>query len=262
MTTFPDCEPDMIDSPGAARIRVDQMLVERGFYPSRSRARDGLLRGAVRVAGQAIGKAGALVAADAQVDIDDAALSYVSRAALKLIAGLDRFGFDPVGRQTLDIGASTGGFSQVLLERGAAHVIAVDVGQGQLHPLLSADCRVSNRPGLNARDLTAADLEGRLIGAVVSDVSFISLRLALPRALSLAAPGAFAVLLVKPQFEVGRAAIGKGGIVRDPALSLSVARDLADWLGNQPGWSAAGLIPSPIEGGDGNREFLIGGIRS
>lgn len=245
-----------------SRDRLDQILVKRAFYPTRSRARDAIARGAVRVNGRCETKAGALVEADAEIAVEDSARDYVSRAALKLLAGLDAFGFDPTGRQALDIGASTGGFTQVLLERGADHVIAIDVGHGQMHPLLTANPRVTNLEKLNARELAAAHLGGREIGAVVSDVSFISLKLALPKALALASPGAFAVLLVKPQFEAGREAIGKGGLLKDPGSGEKTADDLLDWLGEQPGWHAAGLVPSPIAGGDGNCEFLIGATKT
>tara|TARA_R110002020_G_scaffold110627_17_gene255557 strand:+ start:9843 stop:10610 length:768 start_codon:yes stop_codon:yes gene_type:complete len=244
------------------RDRLDQILVRLGLYDSRSRARDAIARGAVRVDGQVASKPGQLVAMAAEIVLSDPARDYVSRAALKLKAGLDAFGFDPKGRACLDIGASTGGFTQVLLEGGASHVIAVDVGHGQLHPSLAGDPRVSNLEGLNARDLAQEHLGSREIGVVVSDVSFISLRLALPPALELAAPGAFAVLLVKPQFEAGRAAIGKGGLLRDPAQGPAIAADLAAWLGGLPGWRAVGPVPSPIEGQDGNHEFLIGGVKS
>ncbi len=246
----------------ASRDRLDQTLVRRRLYESRSRARDAIARGAVLVDGKAVTKPGALVTDTADIALSDPARNYVSRAALKLIAGLDHFGFDPAGRMALDIGASTGGFTQVLIEREAAHVLAVDVGHDQLHASLAGDVRVSNLEGLNARDLARSDLAGHDIGAVVSDVSFISLKLALPPALELAAPGAFAVLLVKPQFEAGRAAIGKGGLLKDPALGPVIATDLAGWLGAQPGWTAIGPIASPIEGSDGNHEFLIGGVKS
>lgn len=244
------------------RLRLDLLLVERGAFASRSRARDAILRGTVTVDGALLDKPGALVPPDATIEIADAAQGYVSRAALKLIAALDHFGFDPAGRNALDIGASTGGFTQVLLERGAAHVHSVDVGHDQLDARVAADPRVTNLEGLNARDLTARHLGGAAIGAVVSDVSFISLRLALPPALSLAAPGAFAALLVKPQFEAGRAAIGKGGLLRDPSKGGGIAAGLAAWLDAIPGWRSLGTIPSPIAGGDGNEEFLLGGVRA
>lgn len=242
--------------------RLDQMLVRLGFYESRSRARDAIARGAVQVEGRTISKPGALVMASAKIGIDDAAQRYVSRAALKLKAGLEAFGFDPTRRIALDIGASTGGFTQVLLEAGAAHVIAVDVGHGQMHGTLVRDPRVTNLEGLNARNLVASHLGGHDVTAVVSDVSFISLKLALPPALELAASGAFAVLLVKPQFEAGRTAIGKGGLLKDPGLAPDIADELAAWLHAQKGWRAVGPIPSPIEGGDGAIEFLIGGVKS
>ncbi len=250
------------ENPTAGRLRLDQFLVQRGDFPSRSRARDAILRGSVRIDGAPVDKPGALVAPTAGVEIADAARAYVSRAALKLIAALDHFGFDPSGRNALDIGASTGGFTQVLLERGASHVHCVDVGHGQLHPRLAADPRVTGFEGLNARDLETRHLGGASIGAVVSDVSFISLRLALPPALSLAAPGAFAALLVKPQFEAGRAAIGKGGLLRDPSRGAAIADALSAWLDGLPGWRSLGTIASPIAGGDGNEEFLLGGIRA
>ncbi len=245
----------------SARQRLDDLLVARGLFASRSRAADAVRRGTVSIDGAAVSKPGQSVAAGVAVVVADPARGYVSRAALKLTAGLDRFGFDVRGRQALDVGASTGGFTQVLLERGAAHVTALDVGHGQLHAGLAADPRVTSIEGLNARDLTAADLGGRLPDLVVCDVSFISLKLALPPALALAAPGAAAVLLVKPQFEAGRQAIGKGGLLRDPAEAERVAEDLHCWLDGLPGWRALGLWPSPIEGGDGNREFLLGGVK-
>ncbi|MDH4992748.1 TlyA family RNA methyltransferase [Aquamicrobium lusatiense] len=249
------------EAPASRRLRLDELLVERGLFASRSRARDAIERGTVRVEGEVAVKPGRTVAADAVLEIDDPARAYVSRAALKLLAGLDGFGFDPAGCTALDIGASTGGFTQVLLERGAAHVTAIDVGHGQMRGEIEADPRVASIEGLNARDLTAADLGGRVPDFIVSDVSFISLKLALPPALELAAPGARAVLLVKPQFEAGREAIGKGGLLKNPDDAERVAGSLRDWLDAQPGWRAPGLRPSPIEGGDGNREFLLAGVK-
>lgn len=242
-------------------IRLDQLLVEKGLFASRSRARDAIIRGTVQVQGTVVTKPGMAVPETVAISVDDPASRYVSRAALKLIAGLDHFSVDVKGRTALDIGASTGGFTQVLLERGADHVIAVDVGHGQMHDSLRRDERVSNLEGLNARSVTRDHLDGRKVDLVVSDVSFISLKLALPPALELADPGAPCVLLVKPQFEAGREAIGKGGILRDPKDGIRVANDLRDWLEGLPGWSALGLCPSPIEGGDGNREFLLVGLK-
>jgi 23S rRNA (cytidine1920-2'-O)/16S rRNA (cytidine1409-2'-O)-methyltransferase len=243
-------------------MRLDQLLVERGLFASRSRARDAIVRGTVQVDGVVITKPGATISENTVINVNDPARAYVSRAALKLIAGLDHFAIDVKGSTALDIGASTGGFTQVLLERGAHHVVAVDVGYGQLHDSLRADLRVSNLETLNARELTRDHLAGRRVDLVVSDVSFISLKLALPPALDLAEPGSHCVLLVKPQFEAGREAIGKGGILRDPKDGERAANDLRNWLDGLPGWEALGLCPSPIEGGDGNREFLLAGLKS
>jgi 23S rRNA (cytidine1920-2'-O)/16S rRNA (cytidine1409-2'-O)-methyltransferase len=240
-------------------IRLDQLLLNAGLVASRSRARDAISRGTVTVNGRVVTKPSASFPASATLTIDDPAQTYVSRAALKLIAALDHFGLDPQDLDCLDIGASTGGFTQVLLERGAAHVVAVDVGHDQMHPRVSGDARVTNLEGLNARALGRADLGGREIGAVVSDVSFISLKLALPPALTLARPGAFCALLVKPQFEAGREAISKAGLLKDPDSAPAVAAELERWLVEEMGWRSLGLTPSPITGGDGNVEFLLGG---
>jgi 23S rRNA (cytidine1920-2'-O)/16S rRNA (cytidine1409-2'-O)-methyltransferase len=245
----------------AGRLRLDELLVRRGLFASRSRARDAITRGAVAVDGVTAAKPGQATADTARIAVDDPARAYVSRAALKLVAGLDAFGIDPAGSHALDIGASTGGFTQVLLERGAAHVVAIDVGHGQLDPALASDSRVTSLEKLNARELDADHLGGLRPSLVVSDVSFISLKLALPPALDLAAPDARCVLLVKPQFEAGREAIGKGGLLRDPATGEQIARDLEAWLDARPGWRALGFVPSPIEGGDGNREFLLAGVK-
>lgn len=239
------------------RLRLDQALVERGLFETRSRARDAVLRGLVTVDGVVASKPSAVVLAENRLAVDADAARYVSRAASKLIAGLDHFGYDPKGRTALDLGASTGGFTEVLLVRGAARVHAVDVGRDQLHPRLRGDSRVVSLEGLNARDLAAADI-GEPISAITADVSFISLRLALPPALALATAGAFAVLLFKPQFELGRDALGKGGIVRDRAAAETAARQFAAWLAKDHGWRVDGVIDSPLPGGDGNREFLIG----
>ncbi|MCK5933778.1 MAG: TlyA family RNA methyltransferase [Fulvimarina manganoxydans] len=243
-------------------MRLDLALVERGLYGTRSRARDAVLRGTVRVDGVVATKASVSIASDARIEIDDPASAYVSRAALKLVAGLDRFGLDPAGLCCLDVGLSTGGFAEVLLERGAAHVTGIDVGHGQVDPTLATHPRLTAIEGLNARELTADHLAGRPVQFLTSDVSFISLTLALPPALALAEPGAKAVLLVKPQFEAGRGAIGKGGLLKDPSMAESVVARLRDWLDEQAGWRATGLAPSPIEGGDGNREFLLAGEKT
>lgn len=242
-------------------MRLDQLLVERRLFESRSRARDAVARGTVRVAGAVASKPGLMVSGDADLEVADAAQHYVSRAALKLLHGLDHFDLDPRGSRVLDIGASTGGFTQVLLERGAAHVTAIDVGHGQLHPAVAGDRRVTNIEGLNARDLSLATIGGITPDFLACDVSFISLRLALPAALELAAAGAHGVFLVKPQFEVGRRAIGKGGLLRDPDEGLRAAQVICDWLPENRGWRALGLTASPIAGGDGNREFVLAGVK-
>ena len=240
-------------------IRLDQLLLNAGLVASRSRARDAISRGTVRVNGRTVTKPSSTFPANATIEIDDPAQAYVSRAALKLKAALDAFSLDPTGLDCLDIGASTGGFTDVLLERGANHVIAVDVGHDQLHPRLREDERITNYEGLNARVLDEDHLEDREIAVVVSDVSFISLKLALPPALGFAEPGAFCVLLVKPQFEAGREAISKAGLLKDPESAPAVAAELERWLVEEMGWTSLGLIPSPIAGGDGNVEFLLGG---
>jgi len=244
------------------RLRLDELLLRRGLYATRSRARDAIARAAVRVGGDVVTRPGQAVAEDVEIALDDPARAYVSRAALKLAAGLDAFGVDPAGLMALDLGASTGGFTQVLLERGAARVIAIDVGTGQLAPELAADPRVEAMEGLNARDLTAEHLGGRRPALLVCDVSFISLKLALPPALALAAPSARGVFLVKPQFEAGREAIGKGGLLRRPETAPTVARELAEWLEGREGWHVDGLVDSPVAGQDGNSEFLLGATRS
>lgn len=248
------------------KTRLDQHLVDIGLFPSRARARDAILRGTVTVNGAVCEKPAQKVAGDASVSVADPASRYVSRAALKLIEGLDVFGVDPRNKICLDIGASTGGFTQVLLERGASRVHAIDVGHDQLHETVRSDPRVIARDGLNARELTGIDLNGADITGdwpelLVSDISFISLKLALPPALDLASPEAEGIFLVKPQFEAGRENIGKGGLV-DPEIAERTAHALQTWLDGVPGWQACGLTPSPLKGGDGNAEWLLYGKKS
>lgn len=241
-------------------MRLDIALVERGLAPTRSRARDLIRSGQVRVDEEICTKAGAEVRADEALTLLDAgAARAVSRGGQKLAAALSAFEFDPAGCVALDVGASTGGFTQVLLDRGALKVYAADVGHGQLHPSLKSDARVVSLEGLDARRLTR-DTVPEPVNAITADVSFISLIKALGPALELAAPGAFLVALVKPQFEVGPERIGKGGIVRDVSARDGALQSVTAWLASQPGWRVAGSIPSPVKGGSGNVEFLIGAL--
>ncbi|NVK35489.1 MAG: TlyA family RNA methyltransferase [Rhodobacteraceae bacterium] len=245
----------------STKQRLDQHLVDLKHFPSRARARDAILRGTVTLDGSPCLKPAQKVSTDAQIEVLDPASSYVSRAALKLIAGLDSYGISPSDKICLDIGASTGGFTQVLLERGASKVHAIDVGHDQLHLSLCDHPKVVRTDGLNARSLTLQDLQGDHPELLVSDVSFISLKLALPPALELAAPGALGVFLVKPQFEAGRENISKGGLVAED-IALETATGLKDWLDSIPLWRAGDLVPSPVKGGDGNREWLLFGQKS
>lgn len=244
-----------------SKIRLDNLLVERGFYNSRSRARDAVARGCVFVAGKPALKSGRTLAFDSAVEINDPAKDYVSRSALKLIEGLAKSGFDPADRIGLDIGASTGGFTQVLLERGAKQVFAIDVGHGQMDAVLADDPRVTNLENLNARELSIDDLGGVVPEFLVCDVSFISLKLALPPALDIAASGAHGIFLVKPQFELGRDHIGRGGLVKDKDAAKECAQALSDWLDKYPEWQCTHFLPSPIFGGDGNEEYLMAGTK-
>ena len=243
-------------SPASVRDgkRADLFLVERGYAASRTEARRAIEAGTVRIGGTQLLKPSQLVPEDAEITYS-AAHNYVSRGAVKLAAALDAFQLSPGGNICLDIGASTGGFTQLLLERGARRVYAVDVGQGQLHASLRGDPRIVAMEQCNARDLSA-DRIGEQIDAIVADVSFISLKLALPPALALARSDTWLVVLVKPQFEVGRANIGKGGIVRDSRARESALRAIVDLLPTL-GWSVTGAMESPILGGSGNREYLL-----
>jgi 23S rRNA (cytidine1920-2'-O)/16S rRNA (cytidine1409-2'-O)-methyltransferase len=232
--------------------RADLLLVERGYFPSRARAQEAIAAGLVRADGALVRKPSETLASDAAIE---ASLPHpwVSRGGLKLAAALDAFALDPAGLVGLDVGASTGGFTDVLLTRGARRVVAIDVGHGQLAARLAADPRVSSHEGLDARSLTAEVLR-EAPQAIVCDVSFISQRLVLPTVLALAARPAWLVGLVKPQFEVGRARLVKGA-VKDPAAlteACEAVRECVEGLG----WTSLGLIPSPVLGGDGAQEFL------
>ncbi|NJN16303.1 MAG: TlyA family RNA methyltransferase [Oscillochloris sp.] len=242
-----------------AKLRLDQLLVARGLAETRTRAQALLLAGSVRVNGQPAGKPGTMV--DEQVELEvTAALPYVSRGGLKLAHALDAFALDPNGLTALDAGASTGGFSDVLLQRGAARVFAVDVGYGVLDYRLRADPRVVVLERTNIRHLTqlpadSPDAPPPRADCAVIDVSFISLKLVLPAIHALITPSAWVVALIKPQFEAGVEQVGKGGVVRDPAVHRAVLRDLLAFALDR-GWPPRGLVRSPITGPAGNVEFL------
>jgi 23S rRNA (cytidine1920-2'-O)/16S rRNA (cytidine1409-2'-O)-methyltransferase len=238
------------------KTRLDKLLVDSGLAATRSRAADLVRRGAVSVAGVQALKPGALVRADAALAVSPGASPYVSRGGLKLAAALDAFGFEAKGRVALDLGASTGGFTDVLLNRGAAKVYAVDVGREQLQETLRSDPHVVVLEATDARSLDVTLLK-EPVGAIVADVSFISLTLVLPPAFRLAAPGAWLVALVKPQFEAGRAVVGKGGVVRDAAKRKEAVAKIRQFI-EEGGWTVTGEIVSPISGRSGNEEFLIG----
>jgi 23S rRNA (cytidine1920-2'-O)/16S rRNA (cytidine1409-2'-O)-methyltransferase len=235
------------------RKRADIVLLERGFFPSRARAQAAIAAGLVSVGGVALKKASDEIAEDARIEAEAPHL-WASRGGVKLAAALDAFALDPSDLVCLDVGASTGGFTDVLLAHGAAKVIAVDVGHGQLDPRLAADSRVRSLESVDARALTV-EMLGERPKAIVVDVSFISQRLALPHVLKLAAEQAWLVSLIKPQFEVGKANLVKGRVRGEAALARACAAVRAAI--EAQGWTALGLIPSPILGGAGAREFLI-----
>ncbi|MFI5181329.1 MAG: TlyA family RNA methyltransferase [Thermoanaerobaculia bacterium] len=238
----------------SARIRLDRLLVERGLAESRTRAEALILAGRVSVKGLARAKPGTSIRADAEIAVSDPEHPWVSRGGVKLAAALDQFGIDPMGKVCLDVGASTGGFTDVLLSRGARKVYAVDVGYGQLHAKLRGDPRVVLREKVNARFLSRAEIP-EAVELFVADVSFISLTLILPAVVPLLAPSAEVILLVKPQFESERGEVGRGGIVRDEAVrSRAVARVVS--AAEMTGLETVGTTPSPIAGADGNEEFL------
>ena len=234
-------------------MRLDQCLVNLGLADSRTRARALIEAGAVTTDGTVARKPAQAVTDGTRVAVIADPVPWVSRAALKLAHALDVFGLSPHGT-ALDVGASTGGFTEVLLARGAEKVFALDVGHGQLHPWIAADPRVVSLEGINARAIPLGLVPP--VDWIVADVSFISLEKALPGPLALARPGAVLVALIKPQFEAGRAHVGRGGIVRDASIHQAVQTQIRDWISGL-GWQVTGAAASPIEGGDGNREFLI-----
>lgn len=243
----------------AAKQRVDQLLVDRELAESRSRAQALVLAGLVFSGETKIAKSGQTLAADAPLSVRGRDHPWVSRGGIKLAHALEHFGLDPAGATAMDIGSSTGGFTDVLLQKGAAHVFAVDSGTNQLAWKLRQDPRVTVLEQTSARILTAVEID-RPCDWVVCDASFIGLAKVLDVPLRLAAPAATLVALIKPQFEVGRGEVGKGGVVRDPALHQRVCGEVQDWLTGL-GWDVLGIVTSPITGPEGNVEFLIAARR-
>jgi 23S rRNA (cytidine1920-2'-O)/16S rRNA (cytidine1409-2'-O)-methyltransferase len=239
------------------RMRADRLLVERGLFESRAKAQAAIAAGHVTADGVAVIKPSADISVDAVLRAEPAH-PWVSRGGVKLAGALDHFGFDPRGCVCLDVGASTGGFTEVLLARGARRVLAVDVGRGQLHERLRKHPGVTSLEATDIRKLDAALVPERP-DFITVDVSFVSLKLVLPAALALAQPKARLIALIKPQFEAGPGHLKKG-IVRDPAIHEIVCRDIAACV-TALGWAVAGIVPSPILGGDGNTEFLLGASR-
>jgi 23S rRNA (cytidine1920-2'-O)/16S rRNA (cytidine1409-2'-O)-methyltransferase len=241
--------------------RLDALLVERGLAESRARAQALILAGLVWSGERRLDKAGATLDAAAPIELRGREHPWVSRGGVKLAHALAHFAIDAKDKVALDIGASTGGFSDVLLTEGARHVYAVDVGHGQLAWKLRNDPRVTVLERVNARHLTREQIP-EAPDLITCDASFIGLETVLPAALDLAAPTARLVALIKPQFEVGKGRVGKGGVVRDPALHREVCDRIVAWLAAQPGWQVQGVTESPIHGPDGNVEFLIAAARA
>ena len=241
----------------ASKTRADVALVDRGLVETRTRAQALILAGKVFSGERRVEKAGETLADNAPLEVRGQDHPWVSRGGLKLDHALEELGIDAAGAVAIDVGASTGGFTDVLLARGAALVYAVDVGHGQFAWKLRNDDRVVVLEKTNARHLTNEHVPEPVI-AIVCDASFIGLETVLPASMALAAPGAWLVALIKPQFEVGRDQVGKKGVVRDPALHEAVCDRICDWLNAQPGWWVIGLAESPITGPEGNKEFLVG----
>jgi 23S rRNA (cytidine1920-2'-O)/16S rRNA (cytidine1409-2'-O)-methyltransferase len=238
----------------AKKARIDQTLVERGFFASRERAQRAIMAGEVRVGDRVFAKAAELIEIDAPISIVQPP-QFASRGALKLGGALDFFGVEVKGKIALDIGSSTGGFTDCLLQRGAAKLFAVDVGHGQLAWKLRNDPRVTVMEKVNARFLSRDDIS-EVVDLCVIDVSFISLTLILPRAFELIAPGGMILALIKPQFELQRKDVGRGGIVREPALHEKAQQKIVKFV-EEANYHVVGLVPSTITGTDGNQEFFI-----
>ena len=243
------------------KTRLDVALVERGLAETRAAAQRMVMAGLVFSGERKLEKAGQSVAADLALDVRGQPHPYVSRGGLKLEKAIEHFAIPIVGRIALDVGSSTGGFTDCLLQRGAAKVYAVDVGTNQLAWKLRSDPRVVSMEKTNMRAVTHVQIP-EPIDLVVCDASFIGLRTVLPAALALAAPRAHLAALIKPQFEVGKGRVGKGGIVREPELHAEVCETISAWLAEQPGWRVLGVTESPITGAEGNKEFLIAGVFS
>jgi 23S rRNA (cytidine1920-2'-O)/16S rRNA (cytidine1409-2'-O)-methyltransferase len=238
------------------KIRLDQLLVERQLVDSRTKAQALIVAGKVYSAEVKLDKPGQMIADDTPLNVREAEHPWVSRGGMKLAKGLAHFGISAEGKICLDIGASTGGFTDVLLQSGAIKVYAVDVGHGQLDWKLRQDPRVIVLEKINARNVDSTIIADAP-ALVVCDASFISLKTVLPASLNLAAPGAVLIALIKPQFEVGKGRVGKGGVVREASLHKEVCDDISAWLGSLDGWSVMGVVESPITGPKGNVEFLI-----
>lgn len=242
------------------RPRLDQHLVDLGLAESRTRAQGLIMAGLVDVGGKKVDKAGTRINPEAAIVVRGQEHPWVSRGGLKLVRGLEFFAVDPTGLVCLDVGASTGGFTDVLLTHGATKVYAVDVGYGQLAHKLRVDPRVVVLERTNARHLTAEHIP-EAIDLLVCDASFINLRTVLSAAIALVKPGGGLLALIKPQFEAGRDNVGKGGVVRDPAIHEMVCQEVTAWINDLAGWSVQGITPSPIKGPEGNVEFLIRAVR-
>ena len=243
------------------KTRLDQLMVERGLAESRTRAQALIMAGAVYSQEKRLDKPGHQVAVDVALTVRSKDHPWVSRGGLKLAHGISHFEIDPSGMTAIDVGASTGGFTDVLLSHGASKVFAFDVGYGQLDSKLRGDKRVVILERTNARHLTVDHISEQ-VDLVVCDASFIGLRTVLPAAMSLTKPKATLIALIKPQFEVGKDRVGKKGVVRDPDLHEEVCATITSWLDDQPNWQAIGIAESPITGPEGNKEFLIGAQRT
>lgn len=244
-----------------AKVRADVALVDRGLVESRSKAQALIMAGLVFSGETKILKAGQQLKEDCSLEVRGKDHPWVSRGGLKLVKALEKFSITIENKKIIDVGSSTGGFTDVALTHGASKVYAVDVGRGQLAWKLRNDERVVVLEKTNARYLTSEEIPEAVDG-VVCDASFISLKTVLSAPLSFVAPGGFVAALIKPQFEVGKGLVGKGGVVRDPALHQAVCDDIEEWLSGLPGWQAVGITESPIKGPEGNVEFLIYGVKS